>query len=63
VSSNLKGRLHTPVSYRSHIEYLTGTYPELYINSDDYAIPFEDPNMITYLNSIGVGNNGVVTEA
>lgn len=63
MSSNLKGRLHTPVSYRSYVEYLTGTYPELYINSDDYAIPFEDQNMVTYLNSIGVGSNGAITES
>lgn len=63
VSSNLQGRLHTPVAYRYEVQYLTSTYPNLYISSDDYAIPFEDPNMVTYLNSIGVGSNGMVTEA
>lgn len=63
VSSNLQGRLHTSVAYRHEIQYLTGTYPNLYISADNYAIPFEDPNMVTYLNSIGVGSNGTVTEA
>lgn len=63
VSSNLQGRLHTPISYRYEVQYLTSTYPNLYISSDNYAIPFEDPNMVTYLNSIGVGSNGMITEA
>lgn len=62
VTSDLKGRLHTTISYRSEVEYLTSNYPNLYINSDTYAIPFEDPNMVTYLNSINIGSNGVVTE-
>ena len=62
-TSNLQGRLHTSVTYREYIEYLTTQYPDLYIITDDYAIPFEDPNMITYLNSIGVGSNRMVTEA
>ena len=63
VSSNLQGRLHTPIAYRYEIQYLTSTYPNLYISADDYAIPFEDPKMVTYLNSIGVGSNGMITEA
>ena len=62
-SSNLQGRLHSPVGIRSQIQELTTTYPNLYINVDDYAIEFEDPKMVTYLNSIGVGSNGIVTEA
>lgn len=63
VSSNLQGRLHCPVSYRNECEYLTTQYPNLYISVDNYAIPFEDPNMITHLNSVGIGSNGTVTEA
>lgn len=62
-SSNLQGRLHCPISYRTYITYLTTQYPDLYITVDDYAIPFEDPNMVTYLNSIGIGSNGMITEA
>ena len=63
VSSNLQGRLHSAVGIRSQIQWLTSTYPSLYINADDYAIEFEDPNIVTYLNSVGVGSNGIVTEA
>lgn len=63
VSSNLQGRLHSAVGIRSQIQWLTSTYPSLYINVDDYAIEFEDPNIVTYLNSVGVGSNGMVTEA
>ena len=62
-SSNLQGRLHTPVAYRYEVQYLTEHFPDLFITLDNYAIPFEDPNMVTYLNSIGVGSNGAVTEA
>jgi hypothetical protein len=38
-------------------------FPNLIISIDTYIIPFEDANMVTYLNSIGVGSNGIVTEA
>lgn len=62
-TSNLKGRLSVPISYRSEVEYLTENYPGLTIISDNYAIPFEDPKMVAYLNSIGVGSDGMITEA
>lgn len=62
LSSNLKGRLHAAIGYREIVNYLTQKYPELFITVDDYAIPFEDPKMLEYLNSIGVGSNGFVTE-
>lgn len=61
-SSYLKGRLHAPIGYRTQIQYLTAAYPDLYIDVTNYAIPFEDPNMVTYLNNIGVGSDGMVTE-
>jgi hypothetical protein len=35
---------------------------KLFITANKYLIPFEDQNMVTYLNSIGVGSNGVITE-
>ena len=63
VSSELQGRLHSALGYRYEVEYLTQQYPGLYINVDNYAIPFEDPKMVAYLNSIGVGSDGYVTEA
>ena len=62
-SSDLKGRLHVTAGYRTPIEYLNQLYSDLTISADTYIIPFEDSNMVTYLNSIGVGSNGVVTEA
>jgi hypothetical protein len=34
----------------------------LYINADTYAIVFEDPNMLSYLLSLGIGSNGSITE-
>lgn len=62
-SSDLKGRLHVTAGYRTPIEYLNQLYSDLTISADTYIIPFEDANMVTYLNSIGVGSNGVITEA
>jgi hypothetical protein len=62
-TSDLKGRLHTTIGYREPINYLNTTYQDLYISADDYAIPFEDPNMAAYLNNLGIGSNGMITEA
>ena len=61
--SDLQGKLHLSIAYREPVNWLTTHFPNLQISADDYAIPFEDPNMLAYLNSIGVGSNGVVTEA
>lgn len=62
-SSEMKGRLHLTVGYRVQAEYLHQMFPNLIISIDNYIIPFEDPKMVTYLNSIGVGSNGVITES
>ena len=61
-SSEMKGRLHLTAGYRAQTEYLHQMFPNLIISADMYIIPFEDPKMVTYLNSIGVGSNGIVTE-
>jgi hypothetical protein len=61
-TSDLKGRLHLTIGYRQPISYLNNTYQDLYISADDYAIPFEDPNMAAYLNNLGIGSNGMITE-
>ena len=62
-ASELKGYLHLQVGDRAKIEYLTNMFPnKLFITASNYLIPFEDQNMVTYLNSIGVGSNGVITE-
>lgn len=62
-SSTLVGRISVPIAYREQVEYLQNKYKDLlYIQATNYAIPFEDPNMLAYLNSIGVGSGGFVTE-
>ena len=45
-TSNLKGRLHTTLGYRYKIDYLYIAYLDLYIDATEYAINFEDPNML-----------------
>jgi hypothetical protein len=62
-TSDLKGRLHTTIGYRQPISYLNTTYPDLYISADEFAIPFEDPNMLQYLLDKGIGSNGMITES
>ena len=61
-SSALEGRIHIGITYRTYKEYLEGLFNDFYIQADDYAIPFEDPNMAAHLNSVGIGSNGMVTE-
>lgn len=61
-TSNLAGLIHTDITYRMYTTYLTTMFPDLTITADTYAIPFEDQNMVTYLNSIGVGSNDFITE-
>lgn len=62
-ASELKGYLHLQVGDRAKIEYLTNMFQnKLFITASNYLIPFEDQNMVTYLNSIGVGSNGTITE-
>ncbi len=61
-TSDLKGRLHLNIAYRAPINYLTSHFPDLYITTNDYAIPFEDSNMLSYLLSLGIGSNGYITE-
>ena len=62
-ASELKGYLHLQTGDRAKIEYLTNMFQnKLFITANNYLIPFEDQNMVTYLNSIGVGSNGVITE-
>ena len=62
-TSDLKGRLHSTMGYRYQVNHLNTTYSDLHISVDDYAIPFEDPNMLQYLLNLGIGSNGYITEA
>lgn len=62
-TSDLKGRLHSTLAYRAQIEYLNTTFPDLHISADNFAVPFEDPNMLQYLLDKGIGSNGIITES
>lgn len=42
-TSDLQGRLHTISTYQSYVDYLTGQYPNLYIDATRLYIEFEDP--------------------
>ena len=59
-NSELQGRLHTDVSSRSKIDYLTTTFQNLYITADTYTVDFEDPEVERICVSKW-GSNGVVT--
>lgn len=63
-SSDLQGRLEATNAYDDAINYLVDKYQNLYISvpENNRYIRFEDPNMITYLNYIGVGSNGHITK-
>lgn len=61
-TSDLKGWIHTDSAYRTEVNYLTTKYQDLTIDTDSYAIPFEDPNMLDYLLSLGIGSNGIISE-
>lgn len=63
LDAEMKGRLHLTAGYRAQAEYLHQMFPNLIISIDEYIIPFEDPKMLAYLNSIGVGSNGMITES
>lgn len=61
-TSDLKGWIHTDSAYRTEVNYLTTKYQDLTIDTDSYAIPFEDPNMLDYLLNLGIGSNGIISE-
>lgn len=61
-SSNLKGRINADKTYRTYANALMQEYPQLIITANDYAIPFEDQNMLNYLIGLGIGSNGLITE-
>lgn len=61
--SDVQGRIRTAIGYREPIDWLRDRFPNLTIEVSDYAISFEDENMLTYLLSLGIGSNGMITEA
>jgi hypothetical protein len=67
-TSDLKGRLHTPVAYTSHIDWLNEHYDELTISADDKYVDFVSKSIEQnlaglYGDGIGVyyGNRAFVT--
>ena len=68
--SELKGTIHVSKAYRSYVEYITDHdiskedgVQKFHITATSYIIPFEDSAMLSYLNNLGVGSNGTITEA
>lgn len=61
-TSNLQGRLHSTTGYYSQVQYLTTTYPELYINVDTYGVEFEDSE-VERICVANWGSDGIVTTA
>ena len=63
-TSDLRGHLHVSLGNRAVVEWIRAHFPNLTIDVDDYAIVFEDPNMLAYLqNTMGIGaTSGVITE-
>lgn len=63
-TSDLRGHLHVSLGNRTIVEWLRAHFPNLTIDVDNYAIEFEDPNMLAYLqNTMGIGaTSGVITE-
>lgn len=61
--SDVQGRIRTTVGYREPIDWLRNRFPNLTIEVSDYAIAFEDENMLAYLLSLGIGSNGMITES
>ena len=63
-TSQLVGKIHATVGYQEQVQYLNTRYSGLlYVQVDDFAIKFEDPKVLYYLNSIDIGGNGYVTLA
>lgn len=60
---SLKGNLQVPISYRAEVTWLQTKFPDLHITSADYVMSFEDPNMLSYLLSLGIGSNGMIAES
>ena len=61
-SAYLSGTLQTPYAYKSHVDYLTERFSNLYINvTSDYYIEFTDPKVEQYLIAAGIGDGVGIT--
>lgn len=61
-TSDLKGRLHSNVAYRSEAQYLTSMFSELYISADVYYKHFVDPAMAEFFAKCPAGDGIGITE-
>ena len=60
----LEGNIISTNAYGYQVDYLNTNYgPNFIVNATNRYIHFEDPNMESYLASMGIGTNGKVTEA
>lgn len=60
----LEGNIDSTTAYGYQVDYLNTNYgPDFKISVANRYIYFEDPNMESYLASMGIGDNGKVTEA
>lgn len=62
-SLTLEGWIKSPIAYGYQVDYLNTHFNDLEVETDNRYIKFEDPNMESYLASMGIGDNGKVTEA
>lgn len=61
-SSNMTGNLQTDKAFRSDVNFLTGKFPGLSINAQNYYIDFADDEVARIMNS-NYGDGAGVTEA
>ena len=60
----LEGNITSTSAYGYQVDYLNTNYgPDFIVNATNRYIHFEDPNMESYLASMGIGDNGKTTEA
>ena len=62
-TSDLKGRLHSPYAYDTHINYLNGNFDDLYITATKEYILFEDPEvervLVALTGAYAVSSDGI----
>lgn len=60
-SNNFIGTINVPACYKEQALYLTTTYPNFHIQSQDYWVWFQDKEFETYISGIA-GSGGHITE-
>lgn len=57
----LIGSITADNGYSFQVSALNSAYPRFHCSVTNEFLYFEDPNMVTYLNGIGIGSNGGIT--